>query len=655
MGGHSLLAELVVTYALALGLLLLAGWLRVPSIVALIVAGVVAGPAGVGIVKTREEVDLLAEIGIILLLFMVGLEFSLGELRRFWRPVLVGGALQVGLTLVVIGVLAVAVLGLPFRLAVFVGLFVALSSTAIVLRELAQRNELHTLHGRLTTGVLLFQDLAVILLLALQPAARGTMPPSAVVRAILGGVAALALVAGVGWIVLPRLLRVVARLRSRDAFTLAVLLVSVGTAWLTSRLGVSMALGAFLGGLVLGESEFSPQIHAELRPVRDTLASLFFISVGMLLDPPIVWAGLGATLATAAAIIVLKALAAVLALPLAGAPLGVAVVTSLSLAQVGEFSFLLGRAGVEAGLVPADLAQRLLSASVLTMVAAPLLIARAPAIGAWVGRLWRSADAVVGAPVADVAGHVVIFGFGVGGRLLASALRDIGQPYVVVELNAATVREGQSAGEPIFFGDASHPDTLAAAHIDRALAVVAMLSDPDASLRLARVVRGLAPEVPIIVRTRYRAEAERLRQAGATLAVAEELEASLEVVAQLFARLHVPGNLSDVLLDGFRLAATSSRPLRAPTVPLGSAPREIREMPLATHQLEPHAWAVGHTLATIDLRAATGATIIAVRKGEQYSAPPPASLVLEAGDVVFLSGDASDVRLARVRLETGPR
>jgi len=352
---------------------------------------------------------------------------------------------------------------------------------------------------------------------------------------------------------------------------------------------------------------------------------------------------------------VFKTMAAVVALPLSGAPLGVAVVSSLGLAQVGEFSFLLGRAGVEAGLVPADLGQRLLSASVLTMLAAPALIARAPGIGAWVGRLRRGTAAVVDASVADVAGHVVIFGFGVGGRLLASALRDIGQPYVVVELNAATVREGQAAGEPIFFGDASHPDTLATAHIDRALAVVAMLSDPDASLRLARVVRGLAPEVPIIVRTRYRAEAERLQQAGATLAVAEELEASLEVVAQLFARLHVPGNLSEVLLDGFRVAATSSRPLRAPTVPLGSAPREIREMPLATHQLEPRAWAVGRTLAAIDLRAATGATIIAVRKGEQYSTPPPASLVLEAGDVVFLSGEASDVRLARARLETGPR
>jgi len=652
MHADSLLAQLVLTYAVALGLLLLAGRLRVPPIVALIVAGVVAGPSGLGIVKTREDVDLLAEIGIVLLLFMVGLEFSLGELRRFWQQVLTAGALQLTVTVAAVALLAFAVMGFAPRLAVFVGVFVALSSTAIVLRELAQRNELHTLHGRLTTGVLLFQDLAVVLLLALEPAALGGLPATAAARAVLASFAALALVAGVGWIVLPRLLRLVAALRSREAFTLAVLLASVGTAWLTSLLGVSMALGAFLGGLVLGESEFSSQIHAELRPVRDTLASLFFISVGMLLEPAMVLGGLGAMLATAAAIIALKAAAAVLALSVAATPLRVAAVSGLGLAQVGEFSFLLGRAGVEAGVVPAQLWQSLLAASVLTMLVAPPLIARAPAVGAWFGRWGRGGAADEGA-ASDLADHVVIFGFGIGGRLLARALKDIGQRYVVVELNAATVREGRAAGEPILYGDASHPEALAAARIDRALAVVAMLSDPDASLRLTRVVRGLAPSVPVVVRTRYRSEAERLQEAGATLAVAEELEASLEVVAQLFARLHVADNISDVLLDRFRREATSSGPLRAPGVAFGSAPHEIRDMPLATYQLGPDDWAVGQTLAAIHLRAETGASVIAVRKGDQYSTSPPAALALEAGDVLYLSGDPSDVQLARARLAGG--
>lgn len=654
MHTDSLLAPLLITYALALGLILLASRLRVPSIVALIGAGVLAGPAGFGIVSSREDVDLLAEIGIVLLLFMVGLEFSLAELRRAWWQVLAGGTLQVTITVALVGVLAFAVFGLTPRLAGFVGVFIALSSTAIVLRELARRNEGQTVHGQLTTGVLLFQDLAIILLLALQPVLLGALAPLAAARAVFNSLAALALVAGLGWLVLPRLLRLVAGLRSRDAFTLAILLASVGTAWLTSLLGVSMALGAFLGGLVLGESEFSSQIHAELRPVRDLLASLFFISVGMLVDPAQVWGSLGPTLVLAAGVIAVKFVSAMMALPLASAPLRVAVISSLGLAQVGEFSFLLGRSGVESGILPLDLWQVLLSASILTMVAAPALIGQAPAIGAWVGQRWRGAtpDAEVSRGLSD---HVVIFGFGIGGRLLARALKDIGQRYVIVELNAATVREARAAGEPILYGDASHPEALEAAHINKALAVVAMLSDADASLRLTRIVRGLAPRVPIVVRTRFRGEAERLQQAGATLAVAEELEASLEVVAQLFARLHVPGNVSDVLLDGMRREETSSGPVRSPTVPLSSAPPGISEMPLATHQLAAADWAAGRTLADIDLRAATGATVIAVRRGEQYSAPPPASFGLEAGDVLYLSGDAADVQLARARLAEGQR
>jgi CPA2 family monovalent cation:H+ antiporter-2 len=384
------------------------------------------------------------------------------------------------------------------------------------------------------------------------------------------------------------------------------------------------------------------------------LASLFFISVGMLVEPATLLPGLGPTLATAAAIIALKAAAALVALTVAAAPLRIAAISSLGLAQVGEFSFLLGRSGVEAGIVPPDLWQSLLSASVLTMAVAPLLIGRAPALAARVSRWQKSGGAADEAAVEALAGHVVIFGFGVGGRLLAGALRDIGQRYVVIELNAATVREGLASGEPILYGDASHPEALAAARIEHALAVVAMLSDPDASMRLTRIVRGIAPGVPIVVRARYRLEAERLQDAGATLAVAEELEASLEVVAQLFARLHVPGNMAEVLLDGWRRAGTSSRPLRAPAIPLGATPSEIRDMPLATYQIGDTDWAVGRTLGSIALRTETGASVVAVRRGDQYSTMPPASHTVGAGDVLYLSGDASDVMLARARLSEGP-
>jgi len=655
MHSETLLPQLVLTYALALALLVLAGRLRIPSIVALIITGVIAGPAGVAIVSTQERVDLLAEVGIVLLLFMVGLEFSVGELRRYWRTIVIGGSLQVALTVVLAVALVTLVLAGAPRLALFVGAFGALSSTAIVLKELTRRNEADSLTGRLTTGVLLFQDLLIIVLLALQPLAAGQVAVAGALRAVGSTILAIVLAAGVGWLVLPKLLRLAATVRSRDAFTLAVFLASVGTAWLTSLFGVSMALGAFLGGLVLGETEFSHQIHAELRPLRDVLASLFFISMGMLIDPRVVLATAGTMLAAGVAIVILKSVAAAGAFLLVGTPLRVAVVAGLTLAQVGEFSFLLGRSAVQSGVLPSEVWQVLLGAGVLTMLVTPTLVDWAPAIGAWVarkaGRRTTHADDEERPP--DLSKHVVIVGFGVGGRLLASALREINQAYIVIELNAATVREGRAAGEPIYFGDASSGDALAMAHIQEALAVVGLLSDPDASIRLVRTVRAIAPTVPLIIRTRYRTEAERLQNAGATLAVAEELEASLEVLAQLLARLHVPGNMIDVLLETFRRIGTTSRARRAPSIPFTAMPREVRDMPVATHRLGDADWSVGRTLGEVDLRAQTGATVLAVRKGEDYVTSPNATIVLNAGDVLYLSGDESDVQLARARLTDG--
>ena len=654
MDSHSLLAELMLTYGVALLLLIVAGRLRVPSIVALIVTGVVAGPYGAAFVATQERVEVLAEVGIVLLLFMVGLEFSVGDLRRFWRSVLFGGTLQMVLTVAAgIGVVALWRSG-SFRVALFVGVFAALSSTAIVLQELTRRNQADSFPGQLGTGVLLFQDLMIIVLLALQPLAAGQVAASAALAGVVWTLLALILAAGVGWVLLPRLLRLAADARSRDAFTLAVLLASVGTAWLTSLFGVSMALGAFLGGLVLGETEFSHQIHAELRPLRDALASLFFISMGMLINPAFVVTSAAPIVGAAVLIIALKTIAATIAFLLVGSPLRVAVTAGAMLAQVGEFSFLLGSSAVQAGVISNELRQMLLAAGVLTMVATPLLVAYAPALGNWVAKKAgrRTHPHKAEDLGEELTGHVVIVGFGVGGRLLATALREIGQPYLILDLNAATVRDAKRRGELIYFGDASNRDALAVARIESAVAVVGLMSDPDASMRLVRAVREISPTLTVIIRTRYRAEAEQLQRAGATVAVAEELEASLEVLAQLMARLHVPGNLITVLLENFR-KSSEARMRQAPTVPFRAMPGQLGDMPVATHRISDADWSAGRTIGEVNLRAQTGATVLAVQQGENYVTSPNAALVLNTGDVLYLTGDDSDVQLARERLTNG--
>lgn len=652
MPDHSLLADLVLTYAVALVLVVVLARVRVPSVVAFMLAGVAAGPGAMGIISTPEEVEMLAEIGIVLLLFTVGLDFSLAAMKQIWRTILAAGTLQIVGTAALTGAVLYAAGLTSMRLAVFVGLFVALSSTAIVLKGLAERNELSSPHGRLSVGILLLQDLAIVVLLLLVPILSGETPLSAVPAALGRAMLAIAAVAGGSRLVLPALLRFVTASRRREAFPLAILVASVGTAWLSSLLGLSMAVGAFLAGLMLAESEFSHQAYAEVRPLRDVLSGLFFISLGMLIDIPGVLAHLPFVLSVAAAIVVGKALVATGALIGSMNPLRVAVASGIGLAQVGEFSFILGQAGLEAGLLPAAMWQTLLGASIATMVATPSLLAAAPAVASWF-RMGERSRALASGGIPALSGHVIVLGFGVGGRLVARALRDLGVPYLILELNGATVRRARAEGERIFYGDATNPESLHAAGVERAIAVVCLLSDPDAAQRMVKTVRQLAPGLPVVVRTRYRLEAEALQQLGATVAVAEELEASLEVVAQLLARLNVAGNLIETLLDVFRRESISLRRVHAPRPLLHSLPAILQQLPVSTHLILPEHWGAGRSIAEVNLRAHSGASILAVQRGDRYRTALSASEVLEGGDVLYLVGDESDVLLARQRLIDG--
>jgi len=647
---HGLFADLVIVYAVALGIVIAAGRVGVPPIIALIAAGALSGPSGFRVIDTPAEVDQLAEIGIVLLLFTVGLEFPMRELRRIWRPVVIGGVLQVGGTAALTGAIA-WFSGISPRASVFIGLFLALSSTAIVLKELARHNRLDSPPGRITTGVLLFQDLAVVLLLLAAPILAGSVDVSAV-PGVFGraGLALLAILA-VGRLALPALFRLVTACGQREAFPLAVLVGSVGTAALGAALGVSMALGAFLAGLVLAGSEFSHQAHAEVRPLRDLLTSLFFVSLGMLLDGPALLRSLPLVVAISVAAVLLKAAAAGAALAASGTPLRVAAIAAICLAQVGEFSFVLGRDALRLGVISPDTWQLLLPASILTMLIAPTMVSLAPHLAE---RLGIGASASATNTEEPKAGHVLILGFGVGGRLVATSLREFGIPYHIIDLNGATVREARASGEPISYGDVTAPDTLVASGVEHARAVVVVLSDPDAAMKVVRTVGRIAHNVPVIVRARYRLEAARLQDVGA-IAVAEELEASLEVVAQLLAGLDVPGNIIQVIVEDYRRreAMPVLRTPAAPRVPLAQIAPDVLSAPVATHEIHEGDWAVDRTLQELNLRATTGVNVLAVKRAERSWTSPPPDLALAPKDVLYLLGDDSDILLARERLTRG--
>lgn len=651
MGEHQLLADLLFTFGIGLVFVVALARLRVPGLVALMLAGIVAGPSGLAIVDSPARVDALAEIGIVLLLFTVGLDFSLGTVKQVWRRTLAGGTLQIVGTAAIVALVLFAA-DIPVRLAIFIGLFVALSSTAIVLNGLAARNELSSPHGRLMTGVLLLQDLAIVGLLLLVPILSGQTPLSAAPAAVAKAVIAIALVALVSRFALPVFLRVVTASGRREAFPLAILVASVGTAWASSLLGLSMAVGAFLAGLMLAESEYSHQAYAEIRGVRDVLAALFFISLGMLVDIRATMDYLPAIVAVATMLILFKAAPAAGALLVAGASMRVAVTAGVGLAQVGEFSFILGRAGLDAGLMPASTWQVLLGGSILTMMVTPSLLAIAPSVGASL-RSRKSGAAVADSPAHHLRDHVIVFGFGIGGQLVARALRELHFPYLILELNGATVAAARRQGEHIVYGDAMSPESLHGAGIGHAAAVVSVMSDPAATERMIASVRAVSPSTPIIVRCRYRLESERLQALGATVAVAEELEASLEVLAQLLMRLQVAGNVIEPLVDVFRRELIGLRTVRAPAAAWDALPTAIQQMPIATHRIEPGQWAIGRSLAELDLRARTGASVLAIRRGDKYLTSPTADVSIVEGDTLYLLGDESDIALARYHLAGG--
>ena len=653
----SILQDVVLLYALALIFLLIGARLRTPVIISLIATGIVAGPGGFGLVGSEETVTLLSEIGVALLLFMVGLDLSFAELQRSWRRCTIGGVGQMLLTIALAGPFAWWLAGGRVDAAIFVGFYVAISSTSIIVRELSRRNELHAIHGGLSVGILLLQDVFALVALVLTPVLFGSGSGS--LGLALAQIVVIA--AGLGLatrFVLPVMFRM-ATASGREAFGLMVLVASLGTAWLASQMGLSMTVGAFLAGLAIDESEFSHQIHAEIRPVRDLLTSLFFISVGLLIQPALLWPVWPYVLLVAAGIIVIKTIGAVAALALAGVPLRIAGTAALGLAQVGEFSFVLGATAVAAGVIAEGPWQVLLGASVLTMMVTPAMVGVAPAFGAWLGRWGREAAVEVssGDEQAQLSGHVVILGYGIGGQLIAATLRDIQTPHLVLELNGKSVQEAVAAGHRILYADATSPEPLRAAGVERAAAVVAVLSDPGATERAVRAVRAVNKRVPIIVRSRYRLEALRMARAGATMAVAEELEGSLEVMAQLLVRLDVPGNVAEVLVSSARrlVEAESPRSGTAPAVPMEMLTAAMAHAPVSTYQLGSADWAVNQTIAAIHLRAETGATILALKSGSTTVAAPLPEQRLKPGDVLYLLGDQADVQLARARLASGPR
>ena len=629
--------------------------LRLPPILGYLIVGIALGPHALGVVPDDEVTRGLAEFGIVFLMFSIGLEFSLAQLRSMRRAVFGLGLTQVAITTAG-GVLCIHLLGYGWRAGIVLGGALAMSSTAIVSKMLAERMELSTMHGRDAMGILLFQDLAVVAFLILIPAlaSAGGGGIVAMGGALVKAGIALALILFLGQKPMRRWFHVVARQRSPELFVLTVLLVTLGMAALTQLAGLSMALGAFLAGMLISETEFRYQVEEDIKPFRDVLLGLFFITIGMMLDLRVVAAQGGLVLLLLAVPVAAKLLLIVALSRVFGAPLPTALRTGFHLAQAGEFALVLLALATDYGLLSREFTQVVLAAMIVSMLIAPLLIQHAER---WVRRLTANDWLARAAELTHVAArtmtrqdHVVICGFGRSGQNLARLLEREDIPYLALDSDPQRVREAADSAT-VVYGDASRREVLASAGIAKARALVITFADTPIALRILHHVQQIRPDLPVIVRTLDDSELDRLRKAGATEVIPEVLEGSLMLASHSLLVLGVPLNrvLKRIraireerygLFRGFFRGASDA-----------ADAAENLQPRLHTIVLGERAHAVGRALDELAVGASVEVT--GVRRQGARSVKPEGDFRFEAGDAVVLLGRPADLTRAEKRLLEG--
>lgn len=632
--------------------------LRLPSIAGFLLVGACVGPGGVGLVSDPETVRRVAEFGVIFLLFEIGLELPMERLHQLVRRGLGVGALQVSLTLAVVAFGAWLLFDVPGRQAVVLGALVAMSSTALVIHLLSSRGELDAPHGQLCVAILLFQDLCIVPFLLAVPMLADPEPlaPWPIVIAFtLVAVAVLLFFVAIR-VVVPTLLKIIARLLpSREVFSLVAVALVLGAALVAEEIGLTFAVGAFLAGLAASASPYGFRLFSEVAPLRGVLLGIFFSAIGMLLDPRVAWENISTVLAFALSVTVLKGLIAAASVRAFLARGGrVALRTGLSLAQTGEFSFVLVVSAVGAGLLGAELEQSFVAASVISLLLTPFLFRAGPRLA--FGKDRNNGDAALvplfTAPEGEriPAGHVLLIGLGMAGRNMARVLNGIDVYWQGVELNPTKLDAHGAGTSRVSYGDATRLDVLQRVGAAQARMVVIAISDPVATRRIVSLLHDIAPEVPVIVRTRHVGHVDALYRAGARRVVAEELEGAVDLVSQVLKTLGLPSGAVE------RFAGE----LRSEGYALMHAPPALLLDPWLMELLQrvdaewidvPENFPEARSLGELDFSARSGANVLALARGGLNTPNPAPSTGLRAGDRLLVFGSSKALQSARELLQ----
>jgi len=622
-----------------------------PSIVSFLVIGIVVGPFGLGVIADQSLIDTIGEIGILLLLFTIGLEFSFQSFLRSWRAVIIGGLVQISTTVAAITLIGL-VFQMPFNEALIFGFIVSLSSTAIVMKILQEKGEVDTIQGRTLLGILIFQDLAIIpmmLALPLLAGKEGGFELSSFPIQIFKIAVIILVIIVLGYWVIPRLLFKVAKERSRELFLFTIAGICILITWLTSEAGLSFTLGAFIAGLIIGESDYNIDALGHIIPFRDVFAAIFFLSIGMLLNTGTVLDNFGYVALIIILIFFVKIFSGAISAAVLGMPSRVAVYCGLALAQIGEFSFVLAKSGLNSGIIDSGAYQIFIAGAIVTMAFAPFAMKSSPRVVDVLYRLFpsrmrRETPELEEQAPATLTNHIVIAGYGITGKSVARAATLAGIPYTVIELNPEIIRHERSQYRPNFiFGDAVQEEVLEHAGIREARTLVVAVSEEEAIPRIIHTARQLSSRVHILARTRHIRNAQHLLDLGADEVISEEFESALEIFTRALKRYEFPDDeVARIIKRAQRLGTALFTRCDDPAQQqrIKNFETLFRATHVHTVQVEAGSEAEGMTIAELGLRDRFGIREFGFRRGMTRFSNPDPSLRLEAGDtLVFFITD----------------
>jgi CPA2 family monovalent cation:H+ antiporter-2 len=641
------LQDILIILAASIIIIIISSKLKIPAVAGFLITGMLIGPHALALVKNPDEIELFAEIGIVLMIFIVGIEFSLKRFKQIRALIIKAGGGQVIVTILVVVAVAL-LLGFRIQNSIFFGFLVSLSSTAIVLKLLQDRQEVDSPQGKINLGILLFQDLCVVPMIVLVPLLAlksGLNIETTLLKISLAVISVIVIIIAARFL-MPPILNVIVKTRLKEIFIIGSLFLCLGMAYATYELGLSLALGAFVAGIIISESRYSSQIVADILPFKEGFNSIFFISVGMLLDLRFVYENYLTAFGLGAGIFLVKAFIVFVLVLLLKYPMRIAFICGAGLAQIGEFSFIIAKLGFDYELISNSMYQAFLASSVLTMIFTPFAFNLSPKVAV------RLTKGKIVLPVKKkvegrFTNHVVIVGAGVSGKTLARVLKETGVPYIFVELNPDTVKRMAEEGETVVYGDASRFTILEEAQIKTARAIVFVISDPFIIHYAISNARRLNKNVYIIVRTRHVADIDRLYEAGADMVFAEEYEASIEIVSRVMTLYGLPPNIINTQINiihqqryGLLRGVPDTQSMQ------DQIARIIAAGTTEVFYVMQNSNAVGKSIKELAIRRQTGATVISVVRGNEHFPNPPVDFTFAEGDMLVLMGIHAQVEKA---------